>query len=135
MRTALAQSEAPSVKREMEVLSLTLEGDVSFEANSAALKPVALDEINRVAVVLKQYPQSTILVAGHTDSIGAEDKNQELSERRAESVKSALVGQGIARMRVTTVGYGEAKSIATNDTPEGRQLNRRVEIRIQSQQG
>lgn len=135
MRTALAQSEAPSVKREMEVLSLTLKGDVSFDANSAALKPVALDEINRVAVVLKQYPQSTILVAGHTDSIGAEDKNQELSERRAESVKSALVGQGIAPMRVTTVGYGEAKSIATNDTPEGRQLNRRVEIRIQSQQG
>ena len=135
MRTALAQSEALSVKREMEVLSLTLKGDVSFDVNSAALKPVALDEINRLAVVLNQYPQSTILVAGHTDSLGAEDKNQELSERRAESVKSALVGQGIAPMRVTTVGYGEAKSIATNDTPEGRQLNRRVEIRIQSQQG
>ncbi|MBE0618936.1 MAG: OmpA family protein [Proteobacteria bacterium] len=134
MRDALAQSEAASVKREMDVLSVTFKGDVSFDVNSATLKPGALDEINRVAAVLNQYPQSTILVAGHTDSSGAEDFNQKLSERRAEAVKTALVGQGVAPGRVTTVGYGESKPIATNDTPEGRQLNRRVEIRIQAQQ-
>jgi len=135
MRDALAQSEAASVKREMDVLSVTFKGDVSFDVNSATLKPGALDEINRVAGVLNQYPQTTILVAGHTDSTGAEEYNQQLSERRAEAVKNALVGQGVAPARITTVGYGESKPIATNDTPEGRQLNRRVEVRIQPQQG
>jgi len=135
MRDALAQSEAASVKREMDVLSVTFKGDVSFDVNSATLKPGALDEINRVAGILNQYPQTTILIAGHTDSTGAEEYNQKLSERRAESVRTALIGQGVAPGRVATVGYGESKPIASNDTPEGRQLNRRVEIRIQPQQG
>jgi len=135
MRDALAQSEAASVKREMDVLSVTFKGDVSFDVNSATLKPGALDEIGRVAGVLNQYPQTTLVVAGHTDSTGAEDYNQKLSERRAEAVKTALVGQGVAPGRVTPVGYGESRPIATNDTAEGRQMNRRVEIRIQAQQG
>ncbi|MDW7708848.1 MAG: OmpA family protein [Deferrisomatales bacterium] len=135
MRQALAESEAASVRRELDVLSVTFKGDVSFDVNSAALKPGAQDEVARVARVLNQYLQTTLLVAGHTDSTGAEEYNQRLSERRADSVKNALVGHGVAPGRVTTVGYGPSRPIADNATPEGRQLNRRVEIRIEPQQG
>lgn len=135
MREALAQSEAASVRRETDVLSVTFKGDVSFGVDSAVLKPGAQQEIARVAQVLNQYPQTTILVAGHTDSTGAEEYNQKLSERRAEAVKNALVGRGVAPDRITIVGQGESMPIADNGTPEGRQMNRRVEIRIQPRQG
>lgn len=135
MRDALARSEAASVRREMDVLAVTFKGDVSFDVNSADLKPGAQAEVARVAQVLNQYPQTTLVVAGHTDSTGAEDYNQKLSERRAESVKNALVGHGVAPGRITTVGYGPSQPVADNATPEGRQLNRRVEIRIVPQQG
>lgn len=135
MREALAQSEAASVRREMDVLSVTFKGDVSFDVNSAVLKPGAQDEVARVARVLNQYPQTTLVVAGHTDSTGAEEYNQKLSERRAEAVKNTLVSHGVAPGRITTVGYGPSRPLADNNTPEGRQMNRRVELRIEAQQG
>jgi outer membrane protein OmpA-like peptidoglycan-associated protein len=69
-------------------------------------------------------------VAGYTDSTGSEELNQKLSEKRAESVKNALVGEGVNPARITTVGYGESKPVADNDTEAGRQLNRRVTIFI-----
>jgi outer membrane protein OmpA-like peptidoglycan-associated protein len=83
--------------------------------------------------VLNQYPQTNILIAGHTDSTGSESHNQQLSERRAEAVKNALMSNGVSPMRMRTVGYGESRPIADNNTEAGRQLNRRVEITITPQ--
>jgi outer membrane protein OmpA-like peptidoglycan-associated protein len=133
MRDSLAGVEAANVQRNMDTLSVTFKSDVLFSVNSATLHPGAYDEMARVARVLKEYPQTTITVAGYTDSTGGEEHNLKLSQRRAEAVKTALVGQGVDAARITTVGYGASKPIADNSTPEGRQLNRRVEILINPQ--
>jgi outer membrane protein OmpA-like peptidoglycan-associated protein len=101
-----------------------------FDINSSALKPGAYDEINRVANVLQQYPQTSLTIAGHTDSTGSEEYNLQLSQRRADAVKNALMAQGVSAARMNTIGYGESNPIADNSTEHGRQLNRRVEIRI-----
>jgi outer membrane protein OmpA-like peptidoglycan-associated protein len=77
-----------------------------------------------------KYPETSILVEGHTDSSGPENYNQQLSERRANSVKDLLVQRGVQEHRVNIIGYGEGRPLVTNATPEGRQMNRRVEIRI-----
>ena len=135
MRAALAQSEAASVRREMNVLAVTFRGDALFDVNSAELKPAAVAEVARVAGVLNQYPETRLLVAGHTDSTGSEEYNQKLSERRADSFKNALVGQNVAPARITTIGFGESRPVADNATEGGRQLNRRVEITIQPVEG
>lgn len=134
MRQALAESEAASVRREMDMLAVTFKGDVTFDFDSAVLKQGAQDEIQRVAKVLTTYPQTTILVSGHTDDVGSEAYNQSLSERRADSVKNSLVAQGVQPWRITTVGYGESRPVADNSTEAGRQLNRRVEILIKPQE-
>ena len=77
-----------------------------------------------------QYPNTLIRVEGHTDSVGSEEYNRNLSTRRANAVKTLLVRQGVANNRIEVVGVGEAMSVATNDTEAGRQMNRRVEIKI-----
>jgi len=92
--------------------------------------PGAQPEIQRVADVLRQYPETNIQIAGHTDSQGSEVYNQQLSERRAQAVRDALVGMGVDPGRITVIGYGESRPIASNDTASGRQHNRRVEVRI-----
>jgi len=130
----LAQAGRDATKKSVDVLTVTFKSDYLFAVNSSSLLAGSYDELNRVANVLKQYPETNIQIAGHTDSTGAEDYNQRLSERRAESVKNALVGMGVNPSRLTTVGYGESKPIASNNTEAGRQQNRRVEIRIIPQQ-
>jgi outer membrane protein OmpA-like peptidoglycan-associated protein len=135
MRQQLAGVEGANIQRNADLLAVTFKSDVLFDTGSAALKPGAYDEMNRVAQVLNQYPQTSIAVAGHTDSTGSEAVNQQLSERRAMSVKNALAGQGVNPARMRTLGYGESKPIADNSTESGRQLNRRVEITIAPQQG
>ncbi|MEN8719821.1 MAG: OmpA family protein, partial [Oceanococcaceae bacterium] len=84
------------------------------------------------ADVLNRYPEMLVEVAGHTDSIGGDAFNQQLSQRRAEAVRQYLIGKGISAERLTAVGYGESEPKATNDNEEGRELNRRVELRIQN---
>jgi len=126
----LAQAESSSTKKSLDVLTVTFKSDFLFSVNSSTLLPGAYDELDRVANVLNQYPQSTMRISGHTDSTGSDDHNQKLSELRALSVKNALVGMGVDPARMTIIGYGESKPIASNATEAGRLQNRRVEIRI-----
>lgn len=137
MRQELAAVEGASIQRNANTLALTFKSETMFDVDSAKLKSGAYDELFRVSKVLNQYPQTTLLVAGHTDSTGTEQYNQQLSERRAEVVKNALAGDGVNPARIRTIGYGESKPIASNATEAGRQLNRRVEITIEpiQQQG
>jgi outer membrane protein OmpA-like peptidoglycan-associated protein len=135
LRQQLAASEAVNIQRNADMLALTFKSDLMFDIDSAAIKPGLQNEINRVSQVLVQYPQTNIMVAGHTDSSGSEAYNQELSERRATSVKTALLYQGVMASRVTTVGYGETQPVADNSTSGGRQMNRRVVITIMPQPG
>ena len=133
MRQALATSEAAAVTREGNLLAVTFKGDVTFDTNSTVVRPGLQSEINRVAGVLSQYPQTLVRVEGHTDSVGTNEYNQDLSVRRAMAVKNLLVQRGIADSRIDSVGYGETMPVATNDTEAGRQRNRRVEIKIAPQ--
>jgi outer membrane protein OmpA-like peptidoglycan-associated protein len=130
MRDALAASDAAAVSREGNLLAITLKGDVTFDFNSVTIRPGLYQEIDRIAQIMIKYPQTQIMVAGHTDSVGSESYNQRLSERRAEAVKNLLVQRGVDPARVTAIGYGESRPVASNADVAGRQLNRRVEIRI-----
>ncbi len=130
MREALAASDAAAVRREGELLAITLKGDVSFDRDSDVVRPGLYNELDRIAQIMIKYPQTSILVEGHTDGTGSEAYNQQLSERRAASVKNLLARRGVQEYRITTIGYGKSRPVVTNATPEGRQMNRRVEIRI-----
>jgi outer membrane protein OmpA-like peptidoglycan-associated protein len=110
-------------------LVLTL-GDVLFESGKAQLKSGTTGHLNTLVMFLNNYPNRTVLIEGYTDSVGSEDYNQGLSTRRAESVQSYLVGQGIDRGRLTASGLGESAPVADNESATGRQLNRRVEVII-----
>jgi len=133
MRNVLATSDAAAVSREGNLLAVTFKGDVTFDTNSAEVRPGLYSEINRVAGVMTQYPETLIRVEGHTDSVGSDAYNMDLSTRRANAVKTLLVQRGVADSRIEVVGYGETMPIATNDTEAGRQKNRRVEIKIAPQ--
>jgi outer membrane protein OmpA-like peptidoglycan-associated protein len=134
MRQQLDGVEGASIQRDAEVLAVTFKSDLLFDVNSHAVKPGGYDELQRVAQVLNNYPQTNIQIAGHTDSSGSDTYNQELSQRRAASVKNLLASYGVAPTRMTTIGYGESKPIANNATESGRQINRRVAITITPQQ-
>ncbi|NLV25465.1 MAG: OmpA family protein [Deltaproteobacteria bacterium] len=130
MRNQLAGVEGASIQRNADMLAVTFKSDFWFDVNSATLKSGAYSELQRVSGVLNQYPQTTVQIAGHTDSTGSEAYNQQLSVRRAEAVKNALAGFNVNPARMTTVGYGESQPIADNSTETGRQMNRRVQITI-----
>jgi len=125
LRNAIGYAEGASIRREQDVLTATFKSEAFFDSNSSSLKPGAYNEIDRVAGVLSRYPQTTIQVAGHTDSRGSEQYNMELSQRRADAVKYALVQRGIDPMRIRSYGYGESQPISSSDA-----MNRRVEIII-----
>ena len=102
--------------------------DVLFDTASANLKPGAREKLARVAGILSSHPDLHVMIEGHTDSVGGDDYNQRLSERRADSVRAYLVQQRVAPSVVGTAGYGESRPVATNGTSAGRQQNRRVEL-------
>lgn len=110
---------------------LTL-GDVLFASGKADLKVGATNNLNRLVAFLNNYPDRTVVIEGYTDNIGGDDYNLGLSQRRADSVKSYLTGQGIASMRLTLTGKGLSNPIAGNDSAAGRQQNRRVEVIIEN---
>ena len=130
MREALSTSEEVAVTREGDILALTMKGDVTFDVDSDVVLPGLYNELDRISQVLIKYPQTSITIEGHTDSTGSDTYNQQLSERRAFSVQRLLVQRGVQESRINAIGYGESRPVATNNTPEGRQMNRRVEIRI-----
>jgi outer membrane protein OmpA-like peptidoglycan-associated protein len=103
-------------------------GDVLFDTGQSSLKPGADLVIGRLAAFLNANPQTKIMIEGHTDSRGSDEYNDALSERRARSVASALSVRGVGQDNLRTMGRGKAFPVASNDTPEGRQQNRRVEI-------
>lgn len=117
-----------SVVRQGDNITLNMPGNVTFATDSADLSPAFFNVLNSVGKVLEEYEQTVVEVAGHTDSTGSDSYNQQLSERRANSVAAFLQSQGVIPQRVITLGMGESRPIADNSTDYGRQANRRVEI-------
>ena len=113
-------------------LKVTVKNDVLFDYNSAGLRSASRTSLREMANVFEQYPNTTIAVEGFTDSTGSASYNERLSERRASSVASYIESLGVNGSRVDTIGYGESRPRATNNTASGRQLNRRVEIHVRA---
>lgn len=139
---AAAESEGEAARlreqiRELEAretdrgLVLTL-GDVLFETGKSELRAGATSNLAELVAFLKEYEQRTVLIEGHTDDVGTSDYNQDLSLRRADAVRSWLTESGIDGQRLSAVGKGESQAVADNDTPTGRQMNRRVEVIIEN---
>lgn len=118
------------VNRNGDEISLKLPSGISFDFNSAAVKPEFRPALNQVTQTLASYQSTFIDVSGHTDSIGTDAVNQRLSEQRAQAVADYLSYQGVNRARVATRGYGKQYPIASNDNESGRAQNRRVEIKL-----
>jgi outer membrane protein OmpA-like peptidoglycan-associated protein len=102
--------------------------DVLFDTGSSTLKPAAREKLAKISGILLAHPGLTLQIEGHTDSVGGDDFNQALSERRADSVRDFLAEQGVLPSSITARGFGKTQPVATNETAEGRQLNRRVEL-------
>lgn len=119
-----------SVTRMGDNITLNLPSSITFALNSADLNAQFYNALEGVGMVLKEYDKTIVEVAGHTDSSGSDQYNQALSERRAQSVASYLGSHGVASKRLMTVGAGETRPVASNDTEEGRAANRRVELTI-----
>ena len=129
LEQSLAGSNA-RVVRQGDQLLVNFPGEVTFATDSAQIRPEFYPTLNDVAATLQRYPRSYIDVVGHTDSTGSEQYNQRLSEQRAQSVANYLRSRGVEPARIAAYGMGESQPIATNATAQGRQQNRRVEVRI-----
>ena len=105
-------------------------GDVLFATGKADIMPGAAGNLNRLVAFLDKYPDRTVVIEGYTDNVGSEQYNQGLSERRADSVKSYLAGQGVGMLRLSASGKGESGAVGDNNSATGRQQNRRVEVVI-----
>lgn len=118
------------VERIGEGIKVTLDSAIIFAFDSASLQEESRRTIEELSNILIKYEDTNILIEGHTDSQGSDEYNQRLSERRAQGVADYAVSRGLSRERITTVGHGETMPVASNDTDEGRRLNRRVEIAV-----
>jgi len=118
------------IERVGEGIKITFDSGILFVTNSSELQPAAKANIESLSRILNKYPNTNILIEGDTDNEGTEEYNQKLSERRAQSVADYQKGQGVAGSRISTVGLGELRPVASNNTIEGRQQNRRVEVAV-----
>ena len=118
------------VERVGEGIKITFDSGILFDTNSSNLRPASQADIVKMAATLQKYPDTNVLVEGHTDNTGTDAINQPLSERRAQSVADATVAQGVASSRITTKGLGSSDPVGDNTTDAGKQANRRVEIAI-----
>jgi outer membrane protein OmpA-like peptidoglycan-associated protein len=119
-----------SVTRVGDNITLNLPSSITFATNSADLNAQFYTALDGVSMVLKEYNKTVIEVAGHTDSTGSDQYNQQLSQRRASSVANYLASHGVVNQRLITVGAGESHPVASNDSDAGRAQNRRVEMTI-----
>ncbi len=133
-----ARQESADLQRQLDELNakatdrgmvITL-GDVLFDTGKSTLKGGATSNLNKLAAFLNQYPDRTIVIEGHTDTVGSDEYNMSLSQRRADAVRSFLLNQNVDSSRISTAGMGEDSPVANNDTAAGRQQNRRVEVII-----
>jgi outer membrane protein OmpA-like peptidoglycan-associated protein len=122
--------EGAKIERIGEGIKITFDAGLLFDFDKAALRAASQQSLTNLALVLNKYEDTNILLEGHTDATGSDEYNLELSRQRAQSVANYLSGQQVNATRFTIMGYGEDQPIATNDTAEGRQLNRRVEVAI-----
>lgn len=118
------------VERVGEGILITFDSGILFDTDKYSLKPSTQENLKQLAPTLLKYDDTDLKILGHTDNTGTDAHNKVLSDRRADAVDNFLVAQGVEGSRMSTTGYGESDPIATNDTPEGRQLNRRVEVVI-----
>ena len=118
------------VERVGEGIKITFDSGILFDTNAADLRPVSMTEIQKMATTLQKYPDTNVIIEGHTDNSGSDAINQPLSERRAQAVANYTISQGVDASRVTTKGYGSSDPVADNTTVEGKQANRRVEVAI-----
>jgi outer membrane protein OmpA-like peptidoglycan-associated protein len=132
----LARIPGTTVERVGEdTLLVHFDSDVLFDVNSAIIDSDGQGTLEDVAQVLGEYPKTAVVVQGHTDSTGSEEHNQELSERRATSVRNYLIGRGVDADRLAAIGYGEGFPVASNDSESGRSRNRRVDILLKANAG
>ena len=127
----LSQSiKGATVERVGEGIQVTFASGLLFAFNSDEIQATAGENLRELAASLNRYPDSQLLIVGHTDNVGDDPYNQRLSERRANSAAAYLGAQGVARSRIAASGKGEAEPVSTNDSEAGRQQNRRVEVAI-----
>jgi outer membrane protein OmpA-like peptidoglycan-associated protein len=129
LKRELAELQAKVTDRGLVV---TL-GDVLFASGSADLKAEATSDLRILIAFLEEHPARTVVVEGHTDSLGAQDFNRRLSQRRADAVMAYLIGRGVDTLRVSAMGKGESAPVAANHSAAGRRCNRRVEVIIANQ--
>ncbi len=122
--------EIANARRTESGILVNLKSSLLFSADSAVLKPAAVEQIAQLGDILVKYSDDRIRIQGHTDSTGSPARNEELSLRRAEAVRDVLAGRGVNPRQMLVEGVGAARPIADNATPEGRAENRRVELRI-----
>ena len=134
LREQLSRLKSLKAKKTDRGLVLTL-GSVLFDLNKSTLKPGAMKSVEKLSEFMKNDPKRNVMIEGYTDSTGSPEYNKRLSRRRAESVRDALVTDGINPQRIVTKGYGADYAVASNKTAAGRQENRRVEIVISDQNG
>ncbi len=119
-----------NVQRDGDEIQLTFPDTITFDFNSAIVRPEMRTQLQEVARILNQYPSTVLGVYGHTDNVGTAEVNQRLSEQRAQSVAGTLESFGVSRARMQARGFGYTQPIASNDTDYGRAQNRRVELRV-----
>ena len=122
--------EGAKIERIGESIKITFDSGILFDVNKSSLRSEAQANLEKLAVILNKYPDTEILVEGHTDSDGPEDYNLDLSMRRAQSVSNYMASNEVMATRFKNMGYGETQPIADNSTTVGKQANRRVEIAI-----
>lgn len=125
-----AQIPGAEVVRIGEGIAVIFDSGLLYDFDSDAVRPAARTNLENLASSLQQYPESEVLIVGHTDNVGSASYNQGLSQRRAEAAASVLRNEGIAAGRIRTEGRGFSEPVATNETEEGRAENRRVEVAI-----
>jgi outer membrane protein OmpA-like peptidoglycan-associated protein len=131
-QAAALEDELPgaTVERVGEGIQVTFDSGILFDFDSYALRTPARENLSNLAASLNRYADSDVLIVGHTDSRGDDAYNQRLSENRSGAARDFLVQQGVDATRIRAVGMGESEPVETNDTDEGRQANRRVEVAI-----